>query len=343
MTGAHVDLNDLAQVEAALRRYLAGQVGASVELRNFRRCSVGFSWLTISFDLWPAVKEGEAFILQIGPPSGLFAPYSARPQVLALGSLEGNRVPVPHTFWHGDEHSEFGAPFFVSERLPGDVLLPWSIRRSPSADAQELMGQFIDVLARIHATKWEHAPIAEIADGLTADTAAVRQIDDWSARIATWSPRSFPMLTWAEHWLRAHAPVAPRVSIIHGDYRIGNFLQDKGRITGILDWEMAHLGDPHEDIAWACLPMFNGGSRDLFGMLPRSDVFARYTAANGIPVCPESVRFYEVFALYKSVAINLGAVRCCEDGRYHDVRMAAMGTQVAPTLKQLYRTVEAPL
>jgi aminoglycoside phosphotransferase (APT) family kinase protein len=336
-----VDLNDLAQVETAFKRYIAERVSGQVEVRDFRRCSVGFSWLTLSFDLAPAVTEGSQFILQIGPPNGLFAPYSAWPQMFALGSLQGSGVPVPRTFWHGDGGQVFGAPFFVSQRLPGDVLLPWSIKRSPTADADALLQQFIDVLARIHAVDWREESIAGVADGVTVKSTAVRQIDAWAEHIARWSDRSFPMLTWAERWLRETAPVAPRVSIVHGDYRIGNFLQQGGQITGILDWEMAHLGDPHEDIAWACLPMFNGGSRELFGLMPRSEVFARYTAACGIAVSAESVRFYEVFALYKSVAINLGAVRCCEDGRYHDMRMAAMGTQVAPTLKQLYRTMEA--
>ncbi len=343
MSESRVDLNDLARVEAALRCCMADHAGPGVEVRNLRRCSVGFSWLTLAFDLVPAVPQGDAFILQIGPPTGLFAPYSALPQVLALGSLQGSDVPVPRAFWHGGADSVFGAPFFVSQRLPGEVLLPWSIRRSPAADAQALVTEFIDGLARIHACCWQDQPIAALAKGLTVRDAALRQVDEWSAHIAAWSERRFPMLTRAERWLRANAPVAPRLSIVHGDYRIGNFLQQRGRITAILDWEMAHLGDPHEDIAWACLPMFNGGSRELFGLVTRAEVFARYTATSGIPVSSQSVRFYEVFALYKSVAINLGAARCCEDGRYHDVRMAAMGTQVAPTLKQLYRTVEAAL
>ena len=338
-----VNLNDLSQVERAWQGYIASKLGAGVEVRNFRRCSVGFSWLTLSFDLVPAPAEGAHFILQIGPPCGLFAPYSAWPQVLALGSLEGVDVPVPRTFWHDDAGDVFGAPFFVTQRLPGDVLLPWSIKRAPAAEAQTLMRQFVQMLARIHAAPWQDRPIAEIADGVSVHDAAKRQVDIWSQHIAHWSPRSFPMLTWAERWLRENAPIAPCVSIVHGDYRIGNFLRQDARITGILDWEMAHLGDPHEDIAWACLPMFNSGSRELAGLMPRDEVFALYEAACGIRADRASVRFYEVFALYKCVAINLGAVRCCEDGRYHDVRMAAMGTQVAPTLKQLYRTMEASL
>ena len=141
--------------------------------------------------------------------------------------------------------------------------------------------------------------------------------------------------------MTAHAPVAPRVSIVHADYRLGNFLKQGTRITGILDWEMAHLGDPHEDIAWALLPMFNGGSRDLFGLMPRREVLALYQQSCGIALDPEAVKYYEVFSLFKSATINLGAARRCEEGGYHDLRMAAMGTQAAPILKQLYKTMEA--
>lgn len=339
----HVNLNELAQVEQAWQHYITSRLGSGVRVRNFRRCSVGFSWLTLSFDLVPAPKEGAHFILQIGPSNGLFAPYSARPQVLALGSLEGLDVPVPRSFWHDDTGEVFGAPFLVTQRLPGDVLLPWSIKQAPAAQAQTLMRQFVEILARIHAASWQDRPMAQVAHGVTVHDAATRQIDVWTGHIGRWSPRSFPMLAWAERWLREHAPVAPRVSIVHGDYRIGNFLQQDARITGVIDWEMAHLGDPHEDLGWACLPMFNSGSRDLAGLMPRDEAFALYEAVSGYPVSRESVKFYEVFSLYKSVAINLGAARCCEDGRYHDLRMAAMGTQVAPTLKQLYRTMEAAL
>lgn len=343
MRAAEVDLNDLAQVEAAWQRHIASTLGPGVEVQRFRRCSEGFSWPTLSFDLEPAPPEGAHFILQIGPPTGLFSPYSVRPQVLALGSLEGSDVPVPRSFWHSDGPEVFGAPYFVTQRLPGDVLLPWSIKRAPAAEAGELMRQFVRILARIHVAPWQERPIAEIGDGIDTHDAALRQIEYWSEHIGRWSPRSFPMLSWAERWLREHAPVAPRVSIVHGDYRIGNFLQAEGLVTGILDWEMAHLGDPHEDLGWACLPMFNSGSRELAALIPRAQVYELYEAECGIRVDPASVRFYEAFALYKSVAINLGAVRCFEDGRFHDLRMAAMGTQVAPTLRQLYKTMEAAL
>ena len=337
-----VDLNDIGQVEAALGRFVHANVGASVEVRRLRRCSVGFSWLTLAFDLEPAVAEGSQFILQIGPPSGLFAPYSARPQVLALRALAGGGVPVPEAFWHGGAESVFGAPFFCSRRLAGEVLLPWSILRAPSPHTQGLIEQFVDILAAIHAFDWAAGEIAQTASGVDEGNAAARQIDVWSERIARWSQRRFPMLAYAERWLRENAPRAPRVAIVHGDYRIGNFLQEEGRITGILDWELSHLGDPHEDIAWACLPMFNGGARKLFGTLPRAEVYARYEAACGMAVDPSAVHYYEVFSLFKSVAINLGGAYSCESGSHHDLRMAAMGTQIAPTLKQLYRTLESP-
>ncbi len=167
------------------------------------------------------------------------------------------------------------------------------------------------------------------------------QVDHWAARTANWAQRRYPAMAWAERWLRQNAPPAPRIGIVHGDYRIGNFLAQDNRITAILDWEMVHPGDPHEDIGWACLPMFNGGSRDLFGLMPRAEVYAAYEAVCGMKVLPASVHYYEVFSLYKGVAINIGAARCSEDGRHHDLRMAAMGTQISPMLRQLHRMIEA--
>ena len=80
------------------------------------------------------------------------------------------------------------------------------------------------------------------------------------ALIDRWAMRPYPLADYGIRWLKAHQPEAPCVTIVHGDYRTGNFLEVGGRITAILDWELVHLGDPHEDLAWVSLPMYKGGS-----------------------------------------------------------------------------------
>ena len=221
-------------VEAGLAQLIAERLGADYAVCNVKRCAVGFSWLTIAFDVEPAPPNGGAFVLQVGPKNGLFAPYAATPQIRALQVLGDTEVPVPQTFWHSDGDEPFGGPFFVSRRVPGATPLPWSIRTLPADDARGLMHQFITALARIHAAPHEGLADAELP--ITTVNAATQQVDHWAARVTGWAQRSYPAMAWAERWLRQNAPPAPRIGIVHGDYRIGNFLAQDGRITAILDW-----------------------------------------------------------------------------------------------------------
>jgi aminoglycoside phosphotransferase (APT) family kinase protein len=75
---------------------------------------------------------------------------------------------------------------------------------------------------------------------------------------------------------------------VHDDYRIGNFLEREKKITAILDWELTHFGDPHEDLAWALMPTFNGGSRKLYGVIDREEVIDHYHRASGISISARS-------------------------------------------------------
>ncbi len=153
--------------------------------------------------------------------------------------------------------------------------------------------------------------------------------------------RPYPLAEWGIRWLKRHNPVAPRVTIVHGDYRTGNFLEQGGRITAILDWELVHLGDPHEDLAWVSMPMYMGGSKYLCRLCEPEWFYERYAQQSGIAVSMASVRYYQVFSLLKLAATHMAAARCFEEGRFNDMRMPAMGSQIATCLRQMDKLIEA--
>ena len=106
---------------------------------------------------------------------------------------------------------------------------------------------------------------------------------------------------------------------MHGDYRLGNFLVardgDGARLTGVLDWEMVHLGDPLEDLAWCSSPLWRAGTDFASALLPPDEFAAAYAAAAGRTVDPERLRFYDVLTLVKMIAIMLTGIRAFSDGR----------------------------
>ncbi len=337
--------NDESVLAQRIRIYLEQQVGHAVRVGAVRRFPVGFSWLTYAVPVTGLQADGrpEELILRLGPDYGLFAPYSAVPQVLAMQSLVGTVVPLPRVYWSSDDASILGAPFLFCEKMSGAAVVPWVAAGQPGLEAgyrQHLAEQFVDALAALHRVPWQDRPIAELAQAITSANAAARNVEYWQARIQRWAMRPYPLAEWGIRWLKAHAPAAPRVAIVHGDYRTGNFLEENGRITAILDWELVHLGDPHEDLGWASLPMYMGGSKLICRLAEPEWFYARYSEKVGFEVSTASLRYYQALSLLKLAATHMAAARCFEEGRFNDMRMPAMGSQIATCLRQMEKTIE---
>lgn len=320
------------------------ETGRSVRIGQLKRFPAGFSWMTYAFTTENEFQDGSGrpLILRLGPPNGLFAPYSAQPQFQSLAALHGSAVPVPAAYWCSDDESVLGAPFFISELVAGQVPTPMVTAQSQAFEAgyrDRLADQFVDALAAIHTFDWNASPLKSWDHGITPETAAWHEIDHWASLYRRWALRPHPVVHWALGWLRQHQPVAPRISIIHGDYRIGNFLERDGRITAILDWELVHLGDPHEDIAWACLPQFMGGSGLVCRLLTEDAFCRKYEMASGIAIDPASVTFYKVFGLLKLAIIYMAAAHCFEQGHFDDLRMPALGIEITAALYQLRKVI----
>jgi aminoglycoside phosphotransferase (APT) family kinase protein len=97
-------------------------------------------------------------------------------------------------------------------------------------------------------------------------------------------------------WLRDHLPPPRERRLVHGDLRNGNMIIDAHGLQAVLDWEIAHLGDPMEDLGWVCVNSWRFGELDkpVGGFGPREELFAGYEAVSGQPVDPEEVRWWEV-------------------------------------------------
>jgi aminoglycoside phosphotransferase (APT) family kinase protein len=342
----HASAFDPEAVAANLAAFLRRQLGADVAIAGLKRHTVGFSWITYGFEAsWrdgTGVRRA-SWILRIGPPTGLFAPYRAFPQFAALAALHGTAVPVPRPLWYGDELESFGAPFFICEKIEGEAPLPW-VREGSEAFPEPLRAalaeQFVAALAALHRFEWRGTPLETLGAGVDERSAASVQVAFWEALLARWAFRPYPILEWGISWLKEHCPVAPRVSVVHGDYRTGNFLASGARITAILDWELVHLGDPLEDVGWVCMRSFRGRSPRMCHLLERQPLYERYEALSGIPVSPAAVQFYEALGTFKLAVIHVAAARCFEEGRFDDVRPATMGIHLPRLLLQLEAAIE---
>jgi hypothetical protein len=130
---------------------------------------------------------------------------------------------------------------------------------------------------------------------------------------------------------------------VHGDYRIGNFLVGPDGLRGVLDWELAHTGDPAEDIGWLCAPAWRfGGSGEVggFGTLP--EFLGAYRAAGGEAMTPARVRWWQVYATVKWAAICALQASGHLSGATRSVELAAIGRRVCESEWDLFTLLGTP-
>ncbi|WP_213956836.1 phosphotransferase family protein [Variovorax sp. dw_954] len=330
-----------------IEAYLSAQVRAPVRASGLKRFPVGFSWATYAVEVEAdpvAALPAASMILRMGPDDALYSPYSAVPQHQLLTALARSSVPTPRVYWHSDDRRILGAPFFFCERVGGRAPLPSvGAPDDPVPGHRETMAaQFVGALADLHGFGWQSAPeLGEWGRGLTPENTALRQVEVCEQDYERWATRPQPAMLWAMHWLRRTAPRAQRLAIVHADYRIGNFLFDGGRITAVLDWESAHLGDPHEDLAWATLPQFGGGTGLVCRLMDLKSFLALYERLSGHCVDLAALRYYTVMSLLKLAQVYLASAHTFERPGASDVRMGAMATQAAQTLRQMQKNIEA--
>jgi aminoglycoside phosphotransferase (APT) family kinase protein len=333
------------ELRARLASFIEKEVCGPVTVGELTRYSVGFSWLTYGFEArWEedGKRQHRNLIARIGPPDGVFAPYSAVPQFVALKAIEHSGVAVPRVYWYCDSHEALGAPFFLMEKVEGEAPLPWvpdGGRAFDDATRAALGKEFVGGLARLHSFDWRGTPAEQLDGARDVTQAAAAQIDFWERYLRRHERRPYPILEWGLLWLRANSPRAPRISIVHGDYRIGNFLVRNGSISAILDWELVHLGDPHEDLGWMCMRAFRGRSPLMCHLVARDELYRSYQEFSGIAVDPRAVDFYEIFGTFRLAVMHVGAPNCFEGGNFDDLRMAAMGAQLWRLLSQLERSL----
>jgi aminoglycoside phosphotransferase (APT) family kinase protein len=318
-------------MQTAIADYLKSKLPGSpdVSVANLHRIPGGASRETWSVDAeWEedgrSVSRG--FIFRRDPDASvLVTERDIEFQVMSVARNHG--VPVPQMYWLEQGGDWLERPFFVMERIDGCETSPTIVLMDPRFyPARERIGeQFVAVLERIHAIDANDPDLAFLGPVPTPESCAATEIDRWDEILARDALEPQPVLRGALSWLRRNLPPpAQRVVLVHADYRTGNYLcSPEGEITGMLDWEMAHLGDPMEDVGWACIRPWRWlGNEQVGGLMEREQFYRMYTEATGIDVNEEAVRFWEVLGNLKLAAIFVTGGRSFCDGRTHSPMMA---------------------
>ena len=316
-------LDDLVTATTAM---IGARVGYPVTLERARWLSGGASKLQVAFDLqWrgdDAAADAVTPMVMRMETAASVTESSRRREFEVLQLVDGI-IPAPRTYWV-DADADF-LPY------PGLIYGFANGVAKPSGDSAKVTGlgqnygpalrakivpQFIGMLATLHqipASQFAALPSFEVPV-VGSNASIIKQVNT-ARRI--WEEDRLeeePVMELVYRWLVKNAPPLDHVSVVHGDYRSGNFLFDEesGAITAWLDWEGAVLGDRHQDLTYVTMPIFRHIAEDgqtvlMSGMGTAEELFDRYAAVSNLGLDPERLRYFGIFNRYLVAVLLLAA------------------------------------
>ena len=310
-----------------LAGYLSGRWHTPVAVEALSRIPGGASRETWRFDALVA-GERRPLILR-RDPGGSLIETERRVEFAALRTVQG-QLPAPEPLLLEEDPGPLGQPFFIMARVDGGMV-PSPFAVDPYQPHATALGRaFFGHLGTLAAIDPAGSPLAAVSPA--PDECWRVALDHWTAVIDADEQHPQPIVRAAIRRLRAHPPPAPaRVGIVHGDWRSGNFLHDgAGQLLAMLDWEMAHLGDPLEDLGWAIDPLWgHDDASRVAGLLRRDEALACWSAASGIAVDERALAWWSLFAAVKGQAIWTSAAKEWADGGMTDPVLAISGWYTA--------------
>ncbi|MDJ0922320.1 MAG: phosphotransferase family protein [Henriciella sp.] len=303
----------------------------NVSVANVARIHGGASRQTYSIDLTYDDATGpktKGLVLRRDPPDSLID-TERRVEFAAIRSAYGQKdIPVPEALFLETENDALGAPFFVMGRIEGGVVAnPFKLDMIEPHRA-DIGRDFFQHLGSIAALPVEGSALAHEVEVPAPDACWKRELAYWSNEIRSNAKSPQPVAEAAiRHLERNPPPPAQRLSIVHGDYRTGNFLHDEaGSINAILDWEMAHIGDPYEDLAWATDPLWCGNDMErAAGFLPWPEAIEIWQRASGCRFDPAAFEWWSIFAHVKALGIWVTSEKAFANAENDDPILAWSG------------------
>ena len=319
---------DAAAFEESVRRVVEDRVAPGVTFRRVERLTGGASQETYRIE---ADGPDGALIYAMRRSPGGLPPETTREnpgldvEAELMRAARSVGVPEPEVFHVLEPEDGIGLGF-IMEWIDGEALGSRINRRPEFAELRTHLAYDCGVaLARIHSVDLNaHGLRGRLAE--LDPEAFVHEM--WERYQGYETPQ--PMIDYTARWLLDNLPQNPRSTLVHNDFRNGNFLVDEKGITAVLDWEVSHIGDPMRDLGWISTNSWRfGGTGPVGGFGEYSDLFRGYEDESGIKVDPAHVRFWEVFGSFWWSVGCLTFAEHYRNGPDKSVERAAVGRRTS--------------
>jgi aminoglycoside phosphotransferase (APT) family kinase protein len=266
------------------------------------------------------IRRGATELVLRRPPRPPLPPsaHDVLREALLLSAIERTAVPTPRVLATCDDDAVIGAPFYVMEKVEGDVITTQVPAALDSPDQCRRIGeQLVDALVEVHAVDWRACGL----EGYGKPTGYLeRQLRRFGGLWEHNKTRELETLDRLTQWLGEHRPESGPATIVHGDYRLGNTMFGPGapaQLVSIFDWELATIGDPLADVGYLAATYAQpqdagtiftlGAVTTQPGFLTRDELIARYEERSGRAM--GDVRWYAALALWKAAIFLEGSYK----------------------------------
>lgn len=314
-----------------LQRFVSRTLGGNGAYQNLQRLTGGANMESWSFDY-----AGHGYVLRHSPSAEMMAgrAYGHDVEATIVRAAYAAGVKAPEILGEIEAGDALGTGYLMS-RVEAEVN-PTKILANP---APSLLPDLARELARIHAV-----PLASLPD-IPAPGAA-NLLADLKARFIEYGGDR-PVMALAFKWLEDHMPPPVETVLLHGDFRMGNIMADEKGLAAVLDWELAHLGDRHQDLAFGCINSWRFGhiDRPAFGAGMLADFWAAYETESGVPVDAARFRYWLVYSTLWWGICCLQMAQIWRSGLDATLERAVIGRRASETEVDLLMLLEedAPL
>lgn len=324
------------RVEPYLREKLA--------LENFsvtcaeQIAGAGLSRSVVRIDASFAEDQTQSYILLLEDAASPVPPNRAA-EFAALRSLSAYpALKVPQAYCMEETDTLLDCPFIVTQLLPG-VTSPRQLKQPEYlAHGKRIARQSFEVLGALAALDADAVDLGQSVETPSPTDVHEAELDRLEKTLRDNHTVDLPVASAALRHLHRTVPPPPqKISIVHGDYRIGNYLFEPSGISGVIDWEMVHKGHPLEDLAWSLMPNWEFAAAPglTAGYLTRPEVIETWEQASGLKVDPEALDWWLLFCHMKELGIYMTARHMFASGKTSEIMMALVG-YAAPQKKESY-------
>ena len=300
-----------------LREVLRPVLG-EVEVDNLQRLTGGASRTTWAFTTTAA--EAPALILRTGPPDDMHAAMELEAAVQRRAAEAG--APVPRILAADNSPAALGNPYLICAAVSGETIVRRIHRTLDDEGRARLLRQCAEALAAVHRAD---------PDGI--GLSHVDEITEWRQRLDEMGDTT-ATFEWTFRSLAQSRPAPTPMRLIHGDFRMGNLIVDDSGLAAVLDWELTHIGEIYEDLAWFCVRAWRFGARPELGAggLGSVEAFlAAYEQASGTAVDRDAFTWWLTVATLRWGVICRYQAERHLSGQSRSVELAAIGRRVSET------------